>query len=514
MREKIYIILAMFISCMISACAGSLDHHSLAFISNSNSLNTWVDQSLIPYLTEQISLHPKFKGEPFLIVSMKEDDIRPEINDLTRQIRNRIKDALITKPGVNLVWRPSVKPWGHQRRLGDVECDEGRKINFYLGIDTGFTPVDNMLYVKIRALDMVEKKWTDGFGRSWEGLPTKKQKEAMGRVKMDEYLRGLRPLPFTQKHPDLVAAYLAHNLSCIFRQIETDEIKVYIEQPTGQIAFFQSTVKLVKKYIAKFREIKITDDRSKANVIASPEIETIYNNLYQIWVTVKDKKGQEYLGGAEAETYVILDDIDHNRVTTVQGDGQRVSGPVQSVQHPVQDLPAIPEASAPEISPVIHIISDFQLLCPIIQKFCGTTTPWVSGEREIMANETLPPGSCMAVKVILERPSHLFVVGYDESGGFSKLFPSHSGELSQKIDSDDIFRFPSNDNVLDIYGQSQREWVYVIAITDTQLAFDVDKTLSRMVYGDIVKWEDYLNQLQSASGGKAQWQVKSLQHDL
>ncbi len=112
-------------------------------------LTEWVDRELAPYIAGKMGKHPKFKGEPFFVVAMKGENINSEIDDLTRQIRDRVLEELKSSPGVEIVWRPSVRPWNHHRTLSDVNCNDLRKISYYIGLDIGLTPVDRQLSVKV-----------------------------------------------------------------------------------------------------------------------------------------------------------------------------------------------------------------------------------------------------------------------------------------------------------------------------------------------------------------------------
>lgn len=307
MGTRICLVMVLFCSVLISACAAVSTTPDRGLYEESLSLDKWMEYEAVPYLIKELGEHPMFKNQPFLLVSMKRDNVESEIDDLTMQLREEIIDGLLTKSGISLAWRPSMKRWKHHTSLDEMECINLRKERFYVGLDVGISSVDEKLYVKIRALNLQENKWVTGFGISWKGKATNRQKEALNRKKTDDFLLGLRPLPFNSKQADLLASYLAKNLSCLFKKMERKEAVVFVEQKNfADIKYFKYTGELIKKYLAKFRETIVTDDQNSANIIVSTKVQNIYKGLYQVWVTARYKKGEKYLPGTGTEAYVFL----------------------------------------------------------------------------------------------------------------------------------------------------------------------------------------------------------------
>ncbi len=306
MRSKIDIIMALLLCVLISACAttpsGPGDR-----VEGGGPLDQWMEETAVPYLIKELGGHPMFKNQPFLLVSMKGDNVRPEIDDLTAQIREGIIDGLMTEPGVNLTWRPSEKPWELVKSVGDIECVKHRKTQFYLGLDVGLTSVEKMLYVKIKALDLEEEKWVSGFGLSWTEKPTPAQLAALERERPDELLHGQRPFPYNGTQSDLLAAHLARDLSCRFAPGERDEMIVYVERKDSEnIVFFRNTFGLLKNYLAKFREVTVTDDPGRAKITVEAGVHPVHEGLHQVWAAARYKDGKKYVPGTETDAYVDL----------------------------------------------------------------------------------------------------------------------------------------------------------------------------------------------------------------
>jgi hypothetical protein len=459
MKVKMLPAVVLCICMGLSACSHNYTVRDKNHRSDVPSLDIWLDDTLIPYLVQQIGRHPRFKGQPVLLVRMQGDQIHPHIDDLTDQIRQKIMDALLKQPGLNLSWRPAIRPWRHHRSLEEVSCGDFRKIHYYVGIDCGLTKVEGLIYVKVRALNLVEQKWVSGFGKSWQGAPTAVQRAALDRVHPDAHLRGLRPLPFSDRQPDLLAAYLARNLSCLVRQGQEDEPVVYVNPVALNTPIvYQTTMELVGKYLARFREVEVTDDPTQANVMVVTEIHAIHQNLHQIWVAARHHQGAKYLPGAETEAYVLMDSQEQTVVT---------GNPLKMPPKPQGSLQQISEPS---------LISSFDLLTPLDPALCASRTPWSAGIRQVQSREHLPSGSCLALEIGLSQAAYVFLVGRSADGELTQLFPSECPAfrtIETRRRPRKLLRFPPlsepGQGILTLDDSPGMEKVYAIAITKKDL---------------------------------------------
>nr|WP_319394777.1 hypothetical protein [uncultured Desulfobacter sp.] len=296
------------------------------------SLEQWVDREAVPYLIKELGDNPRFKGQPFLLVSMNRENVEADIDELTMQIRDTITDGLLTKPGIGLVWRPSAKPWTHHTQVKQVDCTGGQKEAIYVGIDASLSSLDGDLHVTIRALDIAEKQWITGFGISWQGHASSMQKKALSSKKPDDFLLGLRPLPFNENQADLLAAYVSRNLSCLFNNMDLDDAVVYVETHNpGRIRYFDNAFGLIANYIASYKEVTVTDDPSKANIRLLARVHEIHQGLYQVWVTPRYKMDKRYVPGKETQAYVALDTL-----VSVQAPAPVKKSPPQKTPEPPQ----------------------------------------------------------------------------------------------------------------------------------------------------------------------------------
>lgn len=289
-------------------------------------LDEWITEKAAPYLIKELGQNPRFKNQPFIIVSLKGENVQPNIDNLTSQIRGILVDHLMIEPGINLAWRPSVAPWEHHRKLTNIKCGPLEKEKFYIGIDTGISSIDGMLTIKLRALDLEENKWVTGFGTAWKGKPKISQKKALQTLTPDNHLLGLRPLPFNSIQGDLLASYLARNLSCLFTRMETNEIVVHVERSNPyNIEYFIDSFSVLQNYLAKFRQVTVTDDPNSANVRVSAKVHRIHSKLFQVWITARYIEDKKYVSGTETEAYVLLEQYNFSKPKS-QVEKQNTSG--------------------------------------------------------------------------------------------------------------------------------------------------------------------------------------------
>jgi len=307
MKMKYILTLTCCITALAMAGCAGVSNTKAGLDKQYSTLEEWLDHAALPYLTRELGEHPRFKGESFLLVDMNRDNVEAMIDGLTLQLRETIVDALLTRPGIGLVWRPSVKPWTHHTGMKTPECSPVAEAVYYVGIDASFSDLDGRLHVKIRALDIAEKKWITGFGIAWQGVPTSLQKKALEKKEPDPSLLGLRPLPFNDRQADLLAAYLSRNLSCLFTNMDLDEAVVHVKtENPDQIQYFENAFALVANYLAQYREVTVTDDPDRANIMVKTRVHPVHQGLYQIWATSRYKRNKTYVPGRETQAYAAL----------------------------------------------------------------------------------------------------------------------------------------------------------------------------------------------------------------
>ncbi|MCV6590947.1 MAG: hypothetical protein OIF57_18290, partial [Marinobacterium sp.] len=178
---------------LLSGCVSSPRTHAPA---RTDSLQPWLDNTLSPWLTEQLARHPRFKGRTGQLVAMQEHRLQPAIDGLRDEVRQQLFNRLISQPGVQLAWYPDDAPLEHHRSLAQLQCARPRQADFYIGLDIR-AGLNGDSHLAIRALEPGASQWMSGFGLQWQGRLTASQQQALQQQRADESLRGLRALPFT-----------------------------------------------------------------------------------------------------------------------------------------------------------------------------------------------------------------------------------------------------------------------------------------------------------------------------
>jgi hypothetical protein len=273
----------------------------------SSELLGWVDVELAPYLVEQLSRHPRFKGEPVLLVATDGADVSPEIDALTASVRERLLDRLLQNNGVSVAWRPSVPPAEHHRRSPAPVCDVGYRAQYFIGLDIAPLPGGEHR-LSVRALDRRGEGWVAGFGKSWQGRLLPEERRALGRRQPDEYLRGLRSLPFEPSQLDLLAGYLARNLDCLLVEKGAGGSRVWVgDRPEASAADRRLQI-LVERYLGRESQLTLVEAPEQAEVTVSAELRPIHDGLHQAWLTASAGGAAEYEVAVNTDGYIVLAD--------------------------------------------------------------------------------------------------------------------------------------------------------------------------------------------------------------
>ncbi len=270
-----------------------------------SSLQAWVETELAAYVLQQLGQHPRFKGEPVIIVRLDGDDIQPDIDGLTRNIREQLMDSLLKTPGIHLPWQPQQQQAEHHRRLEHVQCGRRRDASYFIGIEIA-RAVTTQFRVSVRALDVKAGEWVSGFSHHWSGNLTGSELRALQVRRADESLRGLRVLPFSEAQPDLAATYLANNLSCLLRQQDVENLKIRVEPLASDQTQLRTLLGLVGNNLSRYHEVQVTDVDRQANFVLRGEIHRIQPGLYQVWVVLHPRDSGMHLAGMDTATYIRI----------------------------------------------------------------------------------------------------------------------------------------------------------------------------------------------------------------
>ena len=95
MIRRILIILTVILAQSIPTTAQSRE----------KNLDQWLDRELVPYVKQQLKVHPRFKNETVMFVVLDDNAPAPTSNKLALSLRDRLLEAAIDSAGVSIGWQ-------------------------------------------------------------------------------------------------------------------------------------------------------------------------------------------------------------------------------------------------------------------------------------------------------------------------------------------------------------------------------------------------------------------------
>lgn len=268
------------------------------------NLDVWISDEVTPYVADKLATHPRFKGQSVRFVVMRDGKPEPTANALALALRDRLQDSLVDTPGIRIAWRPW-QPDG-QRSTGRTGIDcTADEIDYYIGLELTEGRSGNF-QLSVRALDLDQRQWVAGFGKTWQGQLTTLQYRAYRRIESDRTFQGDRDVPYSAAQMDLLAAHLAHELGCtLLRQVSGEYVATLTDGSGGPTAP-QGMIDLVTNNLAGYQALQITPKIDEANAVIEARAHRIDDELYQYWITVRPTQATPELPSLSASAYVEL----------------------------------------------------------------------------------------------------------------------------------------------------------------------------------------------------------------
>ncbi len=290
--KRILILLTLVLAQSIPAVAESRE----------KDLDRWVDRDLIPYVRQQLILHPRFKDETVMFVILEDNAPASSSNALALSMRDRLLAAAVATQGVEIGWQQGRS--GAALESTPQECMHD-DVHYYIGIELA-QKLDGSYAVNVRALDLEDRNWVTGFGRRWQGKLSTSQRQAMRQNRVDETFVGSRDLPFTLAQTDLLASHLAHQLSCTLKKRVEDDYVVSVDLVEAPANGLEGTVELISNNLANRQALTLSTEENATNAILSGKAHRIDGLLHQYWVTVTPSRETEEIAALSASAYVLL----------------------------------------------------------------------------------------------------------------------------------------------------------------------------------------------------------------
>lgn len=262
-------------------------------------IKVWLDKEVTPWLTEQLSTHPRFKGLPLQISVMRGGEPESRPDGLSLWMAERLGDRLAAAPGIHLL-APGGETALDYDGSGRIDCRPS-PARYLLAVETDARGLDAR--VQVRVLDLDDRSWVAGFSRSWNGRLTSTERRRLGERHELEWLRGQRSLPFASGQPDLLASRIAASLACDLRAHPAEDLRATV-MPSTEEGVTAATAELVAKHLARAGVLRLVDSAASANVLIRGEAHDLEDGLRQIWVSVRPASPDEELPSIAAAAYV------------------------------------------------------------------------------------------------------------------------------------------------------------------------------------------------------------------
>ncbi len=302
MTRKILVLFVLVIAQSIPTTAESRE----------KSLDRWLDSELVPYVRQQLVVHPRFKNETVMFVVLKDNAPASISNDLALSLRNQLLEAAIDSSGVSIGWQQGRSGASLESRPDDCTNDD---VHYFIGLELR-QELDSRYSVSVRALDLEDRTWVTGFGKQWHGRLSTIQRQAMRQRSVDETFLGARDVPFTLAQTDLLAANLAHQLSCTLRKQMEEEYVVATSDTVAASDDLNGTVELIGNNLASRQALRLTTDSGQSNATLSGKAHQISDVLYQYWLTVTPDSDAKDLAALSVSAYIVIPDVDQNGIVS------------------------------------------------------------------------------------------------------------------------------------------------------------------------------------------------------
>ena len=290
--KRTLILLTLFIAQAIPTVAESRE----------KDLDRWVDRNLIPYVRQQLVVHPRFKNETVMFVVLNDNAPASTTNALALSMRDRLLAAAVDTPGVEIGWQQGRSGVTLESSPQDCMHDD---VHYYIGVELT-QKLDSSYAVNVRALDLEDRNWVTGFGRSWQGRLSTSQRQAMRQERVDETFLGARDVPFTLAQTDLLAAQLAHRLSCTLKKRVEDDYVVSVDLVEPPASGLEGTVELISNNLANRQALTLSTDEAYSNALLSGKAHPIDGMLHQYWVTITPSGSDDDVAALSASAYIVL----------------------------------------------------------------------------------------------------------------------------------------------------------------------------------------------------------------
>jgi hypothetical protein len=374
------------------------------------NLDRWFDQQLVPFVTTQLVEHPRFKNETVMFVVLENNAPASVSNALALSLRDRLLDAALNTAGVSIGWRQGARPTTRSTQAIDCTHDD---VHYYIGLELS-RHLDGTYGVTVRALDLEDRNWVSAFSESWKGQLSTIQRQAARESLADKTFRGARDVPFAGEETDLLAAHLAHELSCALHRETSGSYVVAADRDSDTSSSIAATAELVGNNLASQDALELTNDDARINALLSGKAHRIDGALFQYWLTVTPKNPDDELSTLSASAYILMPEI-----RLADEDSPATQAPPVATNAP-QTLPP-----ARHTSPTISVPSagDNPLLGPLRIFESNNATSCGDAADATVRRTTYngSQGACSLLAATTRRDAIVFILEHQANYGLVRL---------------------------------------------------------------------------------------------
>ncbi len=268
------------------------------------SLDTWIDRSLIPAVVSQLQDHPRFSDDVVRFVVMQDAKPSAMTNSLALALRDRLQDAVIDRSGVRVGWQVDRQTFDRRNEQGRVDCTTS-VVHYYIGLELEELR-SGRFAVTVRALDVEQQSWVSGFGEYWQGTLSTMQHRAFREPASDNVYLGQRTVPFDETQTDLLAAKIAHDLGCSLLSEMSGEYVAHLSRDRSESS--DRTLELISNNLAEYHALKILPGSTGANSLIEARAHRVDDDLYQYWVTITPGNADSDMPTISASAYIYLEE--------------------------------------------------------------------------------------------------------------------------------------------------------------------------------------------------------------
>lgn len=271
--------------------------------SREKGLDPWFERTLVPYVQQQLTTHPRFRNETVMFVILRDNKPTPVTNALALSLRDRLLEAAVDTSGITIGWQQGRATALAGETLPDCAL---HGVHYFIGIELQQT-IEGRYEVDVRALDLEDRTWVAGFGKRWLGQLGTSQRQALRQQRIDQTFLGNREVPFTLQQTDLLAAQLARQLSCDLRQQLGGEYVVTTRNEERDSSL-TNTVELISNNLAAHQALTLAAEPQLSNAVMEGKAHQIDGALYQYWLTITPQADTDALTALSASAYIVLPD--------------------------------------------------------------------------------------------------------------------------------------------------------------------------------------------------------------